>query len=112
MKEAKHKVTLSGDENNLIKHVGPKYTQRSLSQKMTITGDDVLIEYATRLYLAIKAMLGHNQMILPQWTGNIENFIEHTIWKSTPPKKEASLWERLKERVVELKERRKKNSIN
>ena len=112
MKEAKHKLTLSGDENNLIKHSGPKYTQRTLNQKMTISGDDVLIEYTTRLYLAIKAMQGHNQMILPEWSSKIEDFLGHSIWKSAPPKDESPLWERLKERVLELKERRKKNAIN
>lgn len=70
-------MTLSGDESNMIKHQGPKYTQRSLSPKLTISGDDVLIEYATRVYLAIKAMQGHNQLMKAEWTSKVEDFIKH-----------------------------------
>ena len=112
MKEAKQKLTLSGDESNMIKHQGPKYTQRSLSPKLTISGDDVLIEYTTRLYLAIKAMQGHNQLIMPEWSTQVEEFIGHNIWKSAGPSRDLSLWEQLRDRVNELKERRKKNAIN
>jgi hypothetical protein len=64
------------------------------------------------MYLAIKAMQGHNQLILPEWSSKIESFISHEIWKTPVPHPDLELWERLKLRVFELKERRKKNAIN
>jgi hypothetical protein len=49
---------------------------------------------------------------MPEWSTKVEDFIGHGVWKSVGPKSDAGLWERLKERVIELKERRKKNAIN
>lgn len=65
---------------------------------MVITGDDVLIEYVSRLIKILKEVpeVQDNSII-----DNIEKFISHFVWhKEDHPKK--NIWWRLENRLNEM----------
>lgn len=102
------------EENKSKERVFPSnsnVTLREISNKkesrLIITGDDILIEYASRIMHAVKAINEENLKII--WKKSIENFITHPVWHSDP-KKSDNLWERLEERLLVMKSRKKKLS--
>ncbi|CAG9318241.1 TTLL5_3 [Blepharisma stoltei] len=77
--------------------------------RLIITGDDILIEYVSRIMHAIKAINEEN--LKPYWKKNIDNFISHQVWHSEPKKSE-NMWERLEERLQVMKTRKKQINNN
>jgi len=77
-------------------------------EKLLITGDDVLIEYAHRLMIAVQSI--KEVMLKPQWKHQIEKFIKHYVWHTSDVRRAANnkLWQRLESRLIEMKERRKR----
>lgn len=71
----------------------------------TLTGEDLLIEYLTRLINILKLLKG--ETIKPQWKKAIESFILHYVWNEVDHGY-LSLSERLNLRLIELKERKTK----
>ena len=52
-----------------------------MKDKLLITGDDVLIEYVSRLMIAVKSI--KENTLKPQWKNSIEKFIKHYVWHSS-----------------------------
>ena len=50
-------------------------------EKLLITGDDILIEYVSRLMIAVKSI--KENMLKAQWIYQLEKFIKHTVWHSS-----------------------------
>lgn len=78
------------------------------NEKLTITGDDILIEYVHRLMVAVQSI--KESMIKPQWNNQIEKFVKHYVWHTSDVRRAANnkLWQRLESRLIEMKERRKR----
>lgn len=76
-----------------------------------ITGDDILMEYISRLMHAIKAI--KEDSLKMHWKRSIEKFIGHYVWHA-PDSAQLPLWERLESRIHEMKERQKRllSSLN
>ena len=107
--EQKLKVKSSGNsdasttnETNKLPQINKGVQDNS---KVVITGDDVLIEYVTRLIQKItflnESKIGFKEVA---W---IENFITHYVWHNSDLP-EGKLWERLQNRLNEMILRRKK----
>ena len=75
------------------------------NSKVVITGDDVLIEYVTRLIKKI-TYISEDKIGVKEVTW-IENFINHYVWHNSDIV-EGKLWERLQNRLGEMILRRKK----
>ena len=76
----------------------------SREEKIIITGDDMLMEYITRLAQVLK---NSNEGLLKfVWRQKICNFIAHPAWIT--PDTEQKLWKRINNRLQEMKERRRK----
>lgn len=75
------------------------------AKNLTITGDDVLIEYVARLMIAIKSI-----KLRQAWKNSIEKFIRHYVWHTSDTRRRENnkLWQRLESRLIEMKERRKR----
>lgn len=73
--------------------------------KLVITGDDILMEYISRLMHALKAM--KEESLKPVWKRSIEKFIEHYVWHA-PDSLSSNLWERLDNRIQEMKDRQRR----
>ena len=75
------------------------------TEKLMITGDDVLIEYVARLMIAIKSI-----KLRQSWKHSIEKFIRHYVWHTSDTRRRENnkLWQRLESRLIEMKERRKR----
>lgn len=82
--------------------------KRLQDNKLLITGDDVLIEYVSRLMIALKSI--RDSAIKQQWKSAIEKFIKHYVWHSSDTRRAENnkLWQRLESRLIEMKERRKR----
>lgn len=78
------------------------------TEKLLITGDDVLIEYVARLMIAIKSI--REKLLRQSWKHCINKFICHYVWHTsdTRRKENNKLWQRLESRLIEMKERRKR----
>lgn len=76
----------------------------SREEKVIITGDDVLMEYITRLSQVLKN--SNEASIRFSWRQKLLNFITHSAWIS--PDTEQKLWKRINNRLQEMKERRHK----
>lgn len=57
------------------------------TEKVLLTGDDVLIEYVSRLTHAIKAL--KEDKLKPIWKRNIEKFITHHVWHTSDQRRGA-----------------------
>ncbi|CAG9323870.1 unnamed protein product [Blepharisma stoltei] len=93
----------------------PKRHERQVSsekpksnEKVLLTGDDVLIEYVSRLCHAVKAL--KEDKLKPQWKRSIEKFITHQVWHTSDIRRGSNnrLWQRLESRLIEMKERRRR----
>jgi hypothetical protein len=51
-------------------------------QKIMITGDDILIEYVTRLMKALSSPKVKEEDLSPEQANKIEKFITHYVWYS------------------------------
>ena len=75
-----------------------------------IIGDDVLIEYVSRVMLAVKSM--KEVALKPIWKAKIEKFVMHQVWHTGDKRRcstslNTQLWLRIESRLIEMKERRK-----
>jgi hypothetical protein len=74
-----------------------------------VNGDDVLIEYVSRIINALKQL--NETELKPLWVNSVDKFVRHNVWH-TPDlltsQFTAPLWRRLELRLVEMKERRKR----
>jgi len=73
--------------------------------KVVITGDDVLLEYMSRIWHALRAIKEEKLSFI--WKRCLEKFIMSPVWKSSDGSKEVSLklWQRLETRLIEMKHR-------
>jgi hypothetical protein len=85
-----------------------RYPQAVNYQKILITGDDILIEYVERLTLKLKTL--QDVSIKSSWMKNVESFITHEVWRNDQGKRinGIHLWQRLNDRLSEMKERRRR----
>ena len=77
--------------------------------KLVITGDDILIEYLSRVLHACKSVGAEH--LKNDWKQALEKFVNHYIWQSIaaviPPG--MTILQKLEMRIVEMKDRRKKS---
>lgn len=73
--------------------------------QVIISGDDLLVEYISRLVCALMAL--PEQAIKTSWKAAIETFLSHSVWKHSDSVLEGrcSLWQRLEGRLQEMRER-------
>jgi len=73
--------------------------------QVTISGDDLLVEYISRLICALMAL--PEQAIKTSWKAAIESFLSHSVWKKSNSVLEGhcSLWQRLEGRLQEMRGR-------
>lgn len=83
----------------------PKDSKKRASEKIVITGDDIIMEYLERLINLLQSL--SEKMLLSRWKRSLEKFIGHYVWVSTR-KTNGKLWMRLQSRLIEMRERRKK----
>ena len=77
-----------------------------------ITGDDMLIEYTSRLIKVVRLL---KEEMSYEHKAILESFIKHSAWMSTDLKAtepESSLWQRLEARRMEMKDRRRRLAKN
>lgn len=81
---------------------------REDSQRVVITGDDILIEYISRLMHALKSI--KTDKLKHRWTRGIEKFITHTVWHGSDSRRKDNnkIWQRVESRLIEMKERRRR----
>ena len=95
----------------MCKYCRAKTTQklaREDSQRVVITGDDILIEYISRLMHALKSI--KTDKLKPKWTRKIEKFIIHPVWHGADSRRKENnkIWQRVESRLIEMKERRRR----
>ncbi|OMJ75309.1 hypothetical protein SteCoe_25584 [Stentor coeruleus] len=75
--------------------------------KLVITGDDILIEYLSRVHHACKSVT--LEKMKSEWKLALDKFVNHYIWIniSSPITSNLTLSQRLELRIHEMKERRK-----
>lgn len=78
------------------------------TEKLMITGDDVLIEYVARLMIAIKSI--KEKLLKQSWKMCIDKFVRHYVWHTSDTRRRENnkLWQRLESRLIEMRERRKR----
>ena len=86
-------------------------TSSKKSDKVLITGDDILIEYVERIMNALKQV--NESSLKVSWRASLDKFISHYVWHNLDAKDpkqvvKPTLWGRLELRLVEMKERRKR----
>ena len=84
-------------------HKLPKIGKTDVKSKVVITGDDVLIEYVSRLITKVQ----DESRIMPKDLECIENFITHYVWHDEDVTK-SPIQKRLQNRLDEMILRRKK----
>ena len=92
----------------IITHKVQRYPQTVNCKKILITGDDILIEYIERLTLKLKNL--QDLSLKSSWVKSVESFITHEVWRNDLGKKTEGLhlWQRLNDRLTEMKEKRRK----
>lgn len=87
---------------------GEKWGNRTLQVtplKVTITGDDILLEYTSRLIVALRRT-GDEE--LPRtWKKAVEGFLLSPVWRTTDPIAQP-LWRRIEVKYEEMKRRKGK----
>lgn len=75
--------------------------------KLIITGDDILIEYLSRVHHACKSVA--LEKMKTEWKIALDKFVNHYIWISisSPITSNLSILQKLEVRIHEMKERRK-----
>jgi Tubulin-tyrosine ligase family len=81
-----------------------KLLKVSRDEKIIITGDDILMEYLSRLIQVLKN--SKETLLKSTWKQKINNFLTHPAWINMD--NEQKLWKRILNRLQEMKERRKK----
>jgi hypothetical protein len=59
---------------------GDSSSTGTTSQKIMITGDDILIEYVSRLMKTFSSNKIREEDLTPEQQSKIENFITHYVW--------------------------------
>lgn len=92
---------------DLEKEVGEKD-----KNKLVITGDDILIEYLSRVLHACKSVT--NEKMKADWKQALEKFVNHIIWASISSSSTSnlSILQKLEIRISEMKERRKRTEVS
>lgn len=100
------KTSLSLNHKPVVK--GEKWGNRTLQVtplKVTITGDDILLEYTSRLIVALRRT-GDEE--LPRtWKKAVEGFLLSPVWRTTDPVAQP-LWRRIEVKYEEMKRRKGK----
>jgi hypothetical protein len=80
--------------------------------KLIITGDDILIEYLSRVLHACKSVT--SEKLRSEWKNALDKFVSHYIWVSISSAVSAnlSLLQRLELRIGEMKERRRQAEMS
>ena len=80
--------------------------------KLVITGDDLLIEYLSRLLHACKSV--SIAAMKTDWKINLEKFVSHSVWSLVSPAvlSQFNIVEKLNIRICEMKERRMKGEVS
>jgi Tubulin-tyrosine ligase family len=80
--------------------------------KLIITGDDILIEYLSRVLHACKSVT--LECLKNDWKHALEKFVSHYIWQniSAPMNNNINIFQKLELRIIEMKDRRKKADSN
>lgn len=81
-------------------------------EKIILTADDILIEYVSRIWHAIRSI--KEEKLKTSWRRNLERFINHSVWHTSDTRRGSSsrLWQRLETRLIEMKERRRRLITN
>ena len=76
--------------------------------KLVITGDDVLVEYLSRIISVLKVT--REETLKTNWKRCLEKFVSHAIWKTLDFRRgdAVRLWQRLEVKISELKGRRRR----
>lgn len=77
-------------------------------EKIVLTADDILIEYISRIWHAIRSL--KEEKLKTTWRRSLERFITHSVWHASDTRRgnNSKLWQRLENRLIEMKERRKR----
>lgn len=80
--------------------------------KLVITGDDILIEYLSRVLHACKSVT--SEKLKTEWKLGLEKFVNHVIWVniSSTSTSAMSILQKLEIRISEMKERRKRSEVS
>lgn len=86
--------------------------KNSRPDKIVLTADDILIEYVSRIWHAIRSI--KEEKFKSLWRRNLERFISHSVWHTSDTRRGSTsrLWQRLETRLVEMKERRRRLITN
>lgn len=77
------------------------------TEKLVITGDDILMEYIARLMHTLKTLTP--TQVRQSWRKAIEKFVTHYVWLTGDSRRtDNELWQRLEARLIEMKERRRR----
>ena len=104
--EPEAKNLMSSVEDNINKDLDK---EENHGQKIVITGDDILIEYLSRVMHAIKSV-GVDKL-KNEWKVAVEAFVTHSVWAnfSGSAISHLSLIEKVNLRIAEMKENRVKS---
>jgi tubulin polyglutamylase TTLL5 len=77
-------------------------------EKIVLTADDILIEYISRIWHAVRSL--KEEKLKSNWRRNLERFITHSVWHGSDTRRgsNSKLWKRLENRLIEMKERRRR----
>ena len=77
-------------------------------EKIVLTADDILIEYISRIWHAIRSL--KEEKLKSAWRRCLERFITHSVWHASDTRRgtNSKLWQRLENRLIEMKERRRR----
>lgn len=80
--------------------------------KIIITGDDILIEYLSRVLHACKSVT--SEMMKVEWRTSLEKFVNHYVWQSLsePMPAHMGTLQKLEYRIIEMKDRRKQSEAS
>lgn len=103
-------ITENKSPNRRVTHKARNYSEEKTSkpEKIILTADDILIEYISRIWHAIRSL--KEEKLKTNWRRNLERFITHTVWHASDTRRGANskLWQRLENRLIEMKERRRR----
>lgn len=103
--------TVRNDEpetpNTVVEDEHNKEPSNDEKSKIVVTGDDILIEYLSRVMHAIKSV--GPEKVKNEWKAGLESFVHHFVWENFTciAKSQLSIVEKLNLRISEMKEKRK-----
>jgi hypothetical protein len=91
-----------------VEKVNEKESEKE-KKKLIITGDDLLIEYLSRILHACKSVT--LEKVRNEWKLGLEKFVSHSVWNTVSPTvlSQLNIIEKVNLRICEMKERRQKS---